>query len=146
LTPYLALALFAGVALPIQIGINATLSKEMASPIGAATMSFALGAVALAIYFLITRQAMPSGATMQSLPWWTLTGGAIGAFYVGATIVAAPQIGAALLVSLVIAGQIGISLVLDHYGFAGFPENPINMWRIVGALLLLAGVVIIKQN
>jgi bacterial/archaeal transporter family-2 protein len=144
--PYLILALVAGAALPIQIGINAALSKEMASPIGAATISFALGTISLAAYFLITRQTMPSMATMQALPWWVLTGGTIGAFYVGATVIAAPYIGAALLVALVIAGQIGISLVLDHFGFAGFPEQPVTLWRAIGALMIFAGVVIIKQN
>ncbi len=146
MTNYVILALIAGAALPVQIGINAALAKYMDSSIGSATVSFALGTVALAAYFLITRQVLPTGAAMQSLPWWTLTGGALGAFYVAATIIAAPQIGAALLVSLVIAGQIVISLILDHYGVAGFPENSITLGKAIGALLVFAGVVLVKQS
>lgn len=143
---YMILALVAGAALPLQIGINAALARYMSSPIGAATLSFTVGALTLAAYFLITRQTWPSLAIFQAMPLWMLIGGTLGAFYVGATVVAAPYLGAALLVSLVIAGQVIISLALDHFGVAGFPENPLNWGRVIGAFLVVAGVVLVKQS
>jgi transporter family-2 protein len=38
-----------------------------------------------------------------------------------------------------------MSLVLDHFGWVGFPVHPINAWRIAGAALLLAGVGLIQR-
>lgn len=143
---YMILALLAGAALPLQIGINAALARHLGSPIAAATISFALGAIFLAIYFVAGRHAWPTSSTLSSMPLWMLLGGALGAFYVGITVFAAPYLGAALLVSLVIAGQILISLALDHFGVAGFPENPLTLGRLIDAAVVLVGVVIVKQS
>lgn len=143
---YMSLAFTGGAILALQIGINAALARGLANPIGAATVSFGIGTIALAVYFLITRQPYPTGESWSALPWWTLTGGALGAFYVVSTIISAPQIGAAMLVSLVIAGQILMSLILDHFGIAGFAQNPVTLWRVVGAALVIAGVIAIKQG
>ena len=38
-----------------------------------------------------------------------------------------------------------ISLVLDQYGLIGFPVRPINGWRVLGAVLLVAGVALIRR-
>ena len=37
------------------------------------------------------------------------------------------------------------SLVIDHYGVAGYPVHPVSIWRIVGAFLLLGGVALIQK-
>jgi len=37
-------------------------------------------------------------------------------------------------------------LLLDHYGVAGYAPHSVNVWRIAGALLIIAGVVVIQRN
>jgi transporter family-2 protein len=39
-----------------------------------------------------------------------------------------------------------MSLVLDHFGWVGFAAHGMNLWRAVGAVLLVAGVVLIVRN
>ena len=39
-----------------------------------------------------------------------------------------------------------VSLVLDHYGWVGFATHEMNLWRVAGAVLLVAGVVLIVRN
>ncbi|MBC7134845.1 MAG: DMT family transporter, partial [Oceanibaculum nanhaiense] len=34
--------------------------------------------------------------------------------------------------------------VIDQYGLVGFPENPITLLRVLGVVLLVAGVVLIR--
>jgi transporter family-2 protein len=88
----------------------------------------------------------PELNTIIQTPWWLWIGGALGAFYVFCTIFLAPKLGGATLIGLVISGQMIVSLILDHYGFLGFAQQPINIWRILGVFLLLIGVILIKIN
>ena len=37
------------------------------------------------------------------------------------------------------------SLVLDHYGWFHMPVHAINLWRILGALLMVGGVTLIAK-
>jgi transporter family-2 protein len=38
------------------------------------------------------------------------------------------------------------SLILDHYGWVGFPQQPITSTRVVGALLVIGGVLLIQRR
>jgi transporter family-2 protein len=143
---YALLAFVAGACLPLQVGVNNTLRSGMGAPILAALTSFAVGSVALLCYTLATRTPWPSAAAMASLPSWSWMGGLFGAFYVAVSIIAAPKLGAANLVGVTVAAQLVTSLLLDHYGMVGFAQHSINLWRIVGALLLAAGAVLILKN
>ncbi len=71
-------------------------------------------------------------------------GGLLGAVYVVGVIALAPRLGALLTFALVIAGQLLASLLLDHLGLL-YPRHPVNLPRLLGALLLLAGVVLIRR-
>jgi transporter family-2 protein len=48
--------------------------------------------------------------------------------------------GAARFVAAVVAGQMLVSLLLDQFALAGYPARPINLWRLTGAVLVVAGV------
>ena len=141
---YLALAALAGAALPLQAGVNAQLATWVGGPIRASAVSFAVGTVVLAALALALVKAWPAPARLGDAPWWVWVGGALGALYVASTVAAAPRLGAVTLVAAVVAGQALASLVLDHFGVAGFPEHPITPGRIVGLALLVAGVLLVR--
>jgi transporter family-2 protein len=61
-------------------------------------------------------------------------------------IVGVGPLGAALLVSLFIVGQMVGSVVLDHFGWLGLRAQPINAWRLGGLALLAIGVVMIERG
>jgi transporter family-2 protein len=69
----------------------------------------------------------------------------LGAAYVALTIVLAPRLGAATMIAAIVAGQMLMSLALDQYGLVGFPLHPITAARVVGALLVIAGVALIQR-
>lgn len=143
---YILLALIAGAALPVQVGINHTLRAGVGSPVLAAFISFIVGSVCLLAYAMLTRAPLPAVQALSRLPAWAWLGGALGAYYVTASIFLAPRLGAANLVGILVAAQLIMSLVMDHYGLIGFARHAINLWRILGALLLIAGTVLISQN
>lgn len=77
---------------------------------------------------------------------WTIWfAGLLGAFYVTATIILTPKLGAALTFSRVVAGQLVMALLMDHFGSFGIPVQPVNWLRMVGIALVTAGVVLIRK-
>ncbi|MNP55794.1 hypothetical protein D3C76_1504640 [compost metagenome] len=45
---------------------------------------------------------------------------------------------------MALAGQVVASLLLDHFGWFGLVERQVTMPRVLGALLLIGGVVLIQ--
>jgi transporter family-2 protein len=141
----LLLALAAGVLLPVQAGVNAQLRSVLGSPVTAALVSFLVGTAGLVTAAVIFRAPMALRAAWVASPWWYWVGGLIGALYVVASIVLAPRLGAATLVAAVVAGQMMASLLLDQYGLLGFPTHPISGLRVLGAALVIGGVVLVQR-
>ena len=141
---YLVFALLAGAMLPIQFGINAQLAQWIGGSIRAAFVSFVVGAAALLVAVLFAQRGIPDRAS--DAPWWVWIGGVLGAFYVLGSIVTAPKLGAATLVALILAGQAIASLLVDHYGWVGFEENPVTPLRLLGVALLAGGVALVRLS
>jgi transporter family-2 protein len=142
--PYVLFAFAAGAALPVQFGINAQLSSWLDSPVRAAFVSFLTGAIILAVAAALLFKPLPSGSRLGHAPWWVWIGGAFGAFYVVATIVAAPRLGAATVVAVIVAGQSLASVVVDHYGWVGFEPRHVSAGRLVGMALVGSGVALVR--
>ncbi len=144
MTLFLLMALLAGISVPTQAGINAQLSLWTRSPVLASTISFMVGTLTLILYSLITRIPLPTFTTAGNHPWWIWVGGALGAFFVTTTIILVPKLGATTMVTMILAGQMFASLLLDHFGLLGYPLHPISLGRIAGVLMLCGGVWLIK--
>ena len=143
---FMLLALLGGAAAFIQVAVNAQLRNWVGHPVFAAFSSFFVGSLVLLLYILVQRLPWPELAKILKAPWWVWFGGILGAFYVWTIIVAAPKLGAAVLMSMAVTGQLLISLLLDHYGLLGMPRHPVNIWRCLGVGLLLLGVTIIRSK
>lgn len=143
---YVLLAFVVGVAITVQAGVNANLRQAMASPILAAAISFGSGFIVLVLMFLATGGTTPPLDTIRQVSWWKWVGGAMGAVYMITVIVSVSKIGTANLVSLSVAGQLLAAIILDHYGFMGFSIHPANGWRLLGALLIMVGVLLVVKN
>lgn len=141
-----ALALAAGIVLTVQVGVNAVARKFLASSAeAAALLSFVVGTFALIAYMSATRTPWPARTSFTALPLWAWTGGLLGAFYVVTTTLVGPRLGAAASLCLVVLGQLLAALLVDHFGWLGFPQHSISLVRVAGVALLLAGVVLITR-
>lgn len=142
---FIVVVVLAGAMAPTQAGINAELSSYLRSNVLAALVSFLVGSGALFVYALVLRLPWPGVQALQAAPWWVWTGGLCGAYLVTATVTAVPVLGAATMIGVFVAGQMGTSLVLDHFGWVGYPVQPISVWRCVGIVCILVGVFLIKR-
>ncbi len=142
---FIFLAIVAGMMLPTQATINHRLATTLGSPILASFVSFIIGTIALFIYILATGVPLANLASLRNASLISLSGGLIGAFFVASTVILVPRLGVALSFSLVVAGQMLITLILDNYGWLGVPVKEINLYRVVGASLVVIGVVLIRK-
>ena len=139
------LVFIAGGMVALQAPTNAMLARVGGSPILAALISFCVGTLALLIVWLMSGNR-PGTAAFAGLPWYAWIGGLYGAVFVAVAAYAAPKIGLATLITVGIAGQITVALWMDHIGALGLTREPINVGRIAGALLVIAGVVLVRRS
>ena len=146
-TASVVLVLIAGAGIAAQIAINAHLRTVSGSALWAANITFAVsllaGLAALAAAMAFSTVAPPSPALWRA-PLWVWMGGLGGAVYVLLAIILAGRLGALLLSAAGIVGQLGASLLIDHYGWFGMPIQRATPARLIGVALLAAGVVLIR--
>jgi transporter family-2 protein len=142
----LLLAFVVGASLSVQVGLNAQLRQVVGDPMLAALGSFLVGTTALLVVVMAMRVSWPAPADLRGVPVSYFLGGLLGAVYVASAVVLAPKLGSATLLALIVSGQLLMSVLLDHFGWLGFAEHPVNLWRLVGIALLILGVVLVVRN
>ena len=142
---FIFLAIVAGMAMPTQATVNSKLADSVVSPILAAFVSFAAGTVVLFVYILLTGVPLSNLAASKNAPLVAWVGGFLGAFFVSVMTTVVPRIGVALAFSLAIAGQMLVTLLIDHFGWLGVPVKEINIMRVLGATLITIGVILIRK-
>jgi transporter family-2 protein len=138
------LVLVAGASIAVQPVVNATAAAEMGHPLWGAVASALVTFLALAAVIGALRLPLPIAGSLRGFPAWLYAGGLIGAFMLFAALLAAPKLGVATTAALIIAGQLAAALMIDQLGWLGMPQHPITAARMVGALCLLAGVMLIR--
>jgi bacterial/archaeal transporter family-2 protein len=141
----LLLAVFVGLLLPVQTGVNAQLRAFLGHPIATALVSFGVGVVGLLVAVLWLRIPVPLAEAWSQSAWWQWSGGLLGAIYIALVVVLAPRLGAGTTIAAVVGGQMVASLMLDHFGWIGFPEHPVSALRLLGAGLVILGVALIQR-
>jgi len=146
---WIALALVAGAALPVQGAVNALLRQDLGgASFAVGAISFFVATLAMAAVMLVTlawqKTPGPNIGGVRTMPWWGWLGGFAGATYVTTVFTAIPVIGAAAAVGFTVAGQQVASVFVDRYGWFRLPQRPVSGLRLAGVMLLLAGVAVIK--
>ena len=139
----LLVAVLIGAILPLQGLLNARLGTHIGGPVVAAFVSFLVGTVMLGLYLLATRTPIALQGSLK-LPAWIWAGGVFGAIYVACFTLLIPRIGAAGMICLAVLGQITASLLLDQFGILQ-SQRTVDLTRLFGALLVLAGVVLVVE-
>ena len=134
------LVLFGGFCSAVQSPTNATLSSYVGN-FQSATISFAGGAAVM----LLAMIAVGDGnlAMIGQAPVWQWIGGIYGAFLVLMITFAAPVLGIALTLTMSMFGQIVMGIIVDTFGLLGTEAVPFSPLRILGAVLVAAGIVLV---
>jgi len=140
------LTLLTGALLPIQAILNTRLGKQTGGPLMGSLLSFIVGLICLLVLNLVTNtSAVVNLKPATVMPWYIWLGGFLGAIFVGYITWVNQQQGVALTFALVVSGQVFCSLVIDHFGLLGSAVRTITLEKILGAVLIIAGIVLIKK-
>lgn len=143
--PMYALTMFLGVVLAVHLGMNGAVGAALNNPRVGNALFWCIGA-AMAVVIGLTGWQAGALAGLRAVNPLLLTAGAIGACLVFAIGWLFPQVGAAGIMFGLLAGQIVGGMVLSHYGWLGSPVQPISMMNIVGAVVMVAGVVLATRR
>ena len=137
-------ALLVGAGFPVQAGVNATISIYQQHPLLAALTNTTVASLALLSIIVLMRIPAPPMTKLQAAPWWAWTGGILGAFFVLSSLVLAPRLGATAFVATTIVGTVAASLIIDHYGLLAYRVQPVTALRLLGAFLVVAGMMMVQ--
>ncbi|MDQ8941066.1 DMT family transporter [Acinetobacter soli] len=142
----LPLALGIGIAMAIQTALNTQLRESLHSPLQAAFISFLIGTIVLGLLVSFEDATKPSLAQLGQIPWYLWLGGFLGVYAISVSIYTAPKFGFLTLSGVIIFGQLGMSMLLDHFGWLGNEKVPVNWQRVLGAIMIFAGVIFTFQR
>lgn len=136
-----SIAAAAGVATALQAAANSGLASRigLAGALVVNTSIVLLGT--LALYFARGQHGslFPAGA-----PWSLYVGGVCGFVVLLSLAFVFPKIGAAVAIALVVLGQGGAALAIDHFGLMGMPKEPVTLVRVAGLLLVGGGMALVR--
>jgi transporter family-2 protein len=142
----MAATFLVGAVIPIQAVLNARLGQQTGGALMGALLSFITGTFCLlALNLMVNSAALVHLKPFTTTPWYIWLGGLIGAIFVAFITWVNVKQSFALTFALVVAGQIFISLLIDHFGLLGATVSTINLQKIIGAALIIAGVILIKK-
>lgn len=138
----------AGMLSATQTAVNGYLGTVLDSPLKATLISFIVGIVFLCIVCLITNiknrpQIVPREKGEKN-QWWMWLGGILGALYVLANVYISGMLGTGLTVIILLIGSTTGGLLIDHFGLLGSAKNPINIMKVAGVAIMIAGAAAIK--
>ena len=134
------LVVIAGSLTTVQSGFNGALNKALQAPVLTALVIVAGNVVVYASVCLFTGLPSASSERMGQVPWWAWFGGVLGGLYILSVIFFAQKLGAAMFTGLTVTAGIITSVALDHFGLAGFEQHSAGIWRIMGCVVMIAGL------
>ena len=139
------LALAAGAAIAIQATMNAQLGVLLKSSMMGTSIAFLFSLLFTVSAMLLSVKQYPNLTEVRSVPFYLwFTGGALSAFGVGMFYYLIPKMGLGSMMSYALSGQILIAIIASHLGWFDLPVKPINIFKFMGAVLLISGVILIN--
>ena len=138
------MGVIAGSMITIQSVLNSALGKKTGN-LGS-VLILTIVSISLLLLLIIL---FPNTANLRNIPgvseWYLYVGGILGVAILAAPIFLIPRIGATSTLTALVVGQLFLALIIDHFGLFSFPKIEINLMRVMGIFLLVAGAFLIKQ-
>ena len=142
LVSYAIWAFMAGALIPLMGILNAGLARGAGGPVPATVILFATAFAASLLLLLVTPARFPDLATLSRIPAAQYTGGLIVGFYVVSITFLAPRFGVGNAILFAVSAQLLTAALIDHFALVGAILRPLTPIRLVGLLIVVAGVVV----
>ena len=138
---YLLFALLIGVISSVYMPMNALVGKYLGSPL-TANISFYFVAFVTSIVLFAFFGEHETMYKFGTVPPYLFLTGVVSAFIVLSITFLIPILGIRTLTVLTITGSLLTAMVVSHFGALASPVDPINIKKVVGAVLLISGAII----
>lgn len=129
--------------LAVQAPMNGGLTKNFTHHVfTTVSIGFLLGSLLLLIVAIISGSPFPDFQN-QDTKWWHWLGGVCGAAYVTITTLAAPKVGVAFNMVLVLLGRVIFSTCVDQFGWVGCDVIESSPARVIGMVIVILGAFLV---
>ena len=125
--------------------MNGQLGQSLTNKWIANAVSFAIITAFFVCMSMILPKPLPTLQGIQSMPWWAPIGGLVGAVQVYAGLAFVNKVGAGPFMGLTVTAALITSIAIDHFGWFHMPVHPVNLWRVLGAALLVGGITLVAK-
>ncbi|MGP4069608.1 DMT family transporter [Halobacillus sp. B29] len=139
----MVLVFIGGIGVAVQSSVNGGLGQKIGVFEGAFT-SFLVGTVVLFLVMLFFGKG--NIVNVFQVPKWQLLGGVLGAFFVSTMVLAVPRIGVGAAIFTLISAQLIASSLIDHFGWLGMKQIPLDGQRIAGMALMIIAILLYTKN
>jgi transporter family-2 protein len=144
-TPLLLLSMFLGVVLTVHLAMNGVVGAALNNARVGNALFWCIGAVGA---LLIGLSGWQAGALsgLRSVHPVMLVAGLMGASLVFGIAWLIPRVGAGPFTLALLGGQILSAMLLSHYGWLGSPVQPVTTRNLLGAVVLIVGIVLATRR
>jgi transporter family-2 protein len=135
--------LLAGAGIPLIGVLNSGVARGVGNPYTATGIMFAI-AMVVAIGFSLPIYGLPTAAQLGSASPVSYAAGLLIGFYALSATVVIPRVGAASFVAFILIAQLLTSAVVDQFGLFSMAKRPIDMTRLIGLIVIVAGIAIME--
>ena len=136
----IAITLLIGILGGVAVGTQASMAGEMSRRVGGTAASFIIhvsGAV-LSMALLLMRGGEQI-RDWRKLSWYMYGAGLFGVLLYLTLARTIPRLGSAAAIVLIIVGQLGVGVLIDHFGLFGLPVRHLDGSRVAALMLLITG-------
>ncbi len=137
------LAIVGGVAVTVQGQFMGAMTQIMGTK-ESMFITYASGGILVSIFVLVS--GANHLASWRAVPWFAFAAGILGLIIVGTVGYVVPRLGLATGFTLIVASQFVMAALIDHFGWFGAPVRPVDLSRLIGLGLLLAGVWLLNRQ
>ena len=135
--------LLAGAGIPLIGVLNSGVARGVGNPYTATGIMFAI-AMAVALGFSLPIYGLPTTTQLGSAPPISYAAGLLIGFYALSATIIIPRFGAASFVAFILIAQLLTSAVVDEFGLFSMAKRPIDMTRLIGLTVIVAGIAIME--
>lgn len=136
------IAILSGALMSIQGVFNTQVTKQSGIWVANAFVQLTALLVCLAVWLASDRTSFATLLKVE--PKYMLLGGAIGTFITYTVIKSMEQLGPARSVMFIVVSQLIIAYVIEIFGLFGVEKQPLEMKKLLGAGMMIVGIVIFK--
>lgn len=146
MTLYL-LAFSGGIFLAIQAGFNSRLSAILKEPVVASVSTSVFSILFAGAFMVLAGKELPTVQQVRQIPWylWGI-GGFFSVLGISLYFYTIPRLGISRMVALGLCGQLLFAFVAGTFGWLNLPEEPLTLKRLLGAVTMVIGIILINSK